>query len=265
VTVVRPKMRFDDVIKKYGYPVVSKETSRAVQYGKKAIRDGVTGSHYALDKLRGTLKGPDGKKSAYCCDKWAFLLDAPFDCSAQCCDVMKKAPAKQYEKETGRKPIVGTMAAESRLRFQQWLKRGCNAFDGKKAVSAPMSFWTEQDVLHYIKKFNLPYCSVYGDIVTQDEDGNSYDLPPDYLETLYASGNDPKLKTTGCTRTGCIFCMFGCHLENEPNRFQMLKETHPRQYEYCIGGGEMVDGKLQPNKEGLGLGKVLDYIGCKYD
>ena len=73
------------------------------------------------------------------------------------------------------------------------------------------------------------------------------------------------LETTGCDRTGCIFCMFGCHLEKEPNRFQRLKETHPRQYQYCIGGGEMVDGKLQPNKEGLGLGKVLDYIGVKYD
>ena len=30
------------------------------------------------------------------------------------------------------------------------------------------------------------------------------------------------------------------------------------------GGGEMVDGKWQPNKEGLGLGKVLDYIGVNY-
>ena len=31
------------------------------------------------------------------------------------------------------------------------------------------------------------------------------------------------------------------------------------------GGGEYnEDGKWQPNKEGLGLGKVLDYIGVKY-
>ena len=73
------------------------------------------------------------------------------------------------------------------------------------------------------------------------------------------------LETTGCDRTGCIFCMFGCNSEKDPNRFQRLKETHPRQYEYCIGGGEMVDGKWQPSKDGLGLGKVLDYIGVKYD
>jgi hypothetical protein len=98
--------------------------------------------------------------------------------------------------------------------------------------------------LEYIVKFNLPYASVYGEI-EKNESGKYY--------------------TTGCDRTGCIFCMFGCHLEKEPNRFQRLKETHPRQYQYCIGGGEMVDGKWQPSKEGLGLGKILDYIGVKYD
>ena len=128
-----------------------------------------------------------------------------------------------------------------------------------------MSFWTEQDILHYIKKFNVPYCSVYGDVVVDEkpyEDAikgqiNIYETLDDYEGSI--------LKTTGCSRTGCTFCMFGCHLEKEPNRFQMLKETHPRQYDYCINGGEMVDGKWQPNKEGLGLGKVLDYIGVKYD
>lgn len=157
---------------------------------------------------------------------------------------MKKRPAKTYEKKTGRKAIIGTLASESTLRKTQWVKYGCNAFESKRPTSQPLSFWTEQDILHYIKQFDVPYCSVYGDIMPVDE------------ETL--------LKTTGCNRTGCIFCMFGCHLEKEPNRFQRLKETHPRQYEYCISGGEYVDGKWQPSKEGLGLGKVLDYIGVKY-
>lgn len=264
VITVRPEMRFDQVIIKYGYPVVSKETSRAVQYARLALENGVTGKHYALDKLRGLLKAPDGSKSAYNCEKWAFLLDAPFESSAQCCDVMKKKPAKKYAKETGRKPIVGTMAAESKLRQWQWNKLGCNSFEGKAARSAPMSFWTEQDVLHYLKKYDVPYCSVYGEIVTKDPDGNEYEATTDYLDLFENMGGEAKLMTTGRDRTGCIFCMFGCHLEKEPNRFQRLKETHPRQYEYCIGGGEMVEGKWQPNKEGLGLGTVLDYIGVKY-
>ena len=174
----------------------------------------------------------------------------------------EKKPTKAYAKQTGRKPIVGTLACESQLRKQLWTKYGCNAFEKKEPTSQPLSFWTEQDILHYIKKFNVPYCSVYGDIVTVDEgeqiDGQitTFDILGDYGGTL--------LKTTGCDRTGCIFCMFGCHLEKEPNRFQRLKETHPRQYQYCIGGGEMVDERWQPSKEGLGIGKVLDYIGVKY-
>ena len=177
---------------------------------------------------------------------------------------MKKKPAKVYGKQTNRKPIIGTMASESRLRYQKWLQHGCNAFEKGNPSSQPMSFWTEQDVLHYIKKYNVPYCSVYGDIqVKTPADAEEGQI--NIIDYLGCYDEDDVLETTGCDRTGCIFCMFGCHLEKEPNRFQRLKETHPRQYEYCINGGEMVDGKWQPNKEGLGLGKVLDYIGVKYD
>ena len=242
VVTVRPEMRFDEVIKKYGYPVVSKEVAQTVWEAKKNVK---TGKYiYRIKKLNGELLDKNGKYSSYNIPKWKFLLDAPYDISHKCCDVMKKRPAKTYERKTGRKAIIGTLASESTLRKTQWVKYGCNAFESKRPTSQPLSFWTEQDILHYIKQFDVQYCSVYGEIVPVD-DGE-------------------QLKTTGCDRTGCIFCMFGCHLEKEPNRFQRLKETHPRQYEYCISGGEYVDGKWQPSKEGLGLGKVLDYIKVKY-
>ncbi|MDE6707610.1 MAG: hypothetical protein K2K06_06210, partial [Oscillospiraceae bacterium] len=53
------------------------------------------------------------------------------------------------------------------------------------------------------KKNNLKIANIYGDIVTKtcDED----------------------LCTTGCDRTGCVFCGFGLHLERGENRFQRLK------------------------------------------
>lgn len=35
VTILRPKMRFDEVIKKYGYPFISKEISQCIYEGKK--------------------------------------------------------------------------------------------------------------------------------------------------------------------------------------------------------------------------------------
>ena len=263
VITVRPAMRFDEVIKKYGYPVVSKEVADTV-YG--AQHSGGSGKYKTtrLQRLHGELLDKQGRKSAYNCERWKFLLEAPFEISPKCCGVMKKQPAQKYSKETGRKQIVGTMASESRLRYSNWLKNGCNAFESKKPSSQPLSFWTEQDILHYIKKYNVPYCSVYGDIVVDFND-NALDNQINIIDYLGEYAPEDRLKTTKCKRTGCIFCMFGCHLEKEPNRFQRLKETHPRQYEYCIGGGETIDGKWQPNKQGLGLGKVLDYIGVKYD
>lgn len=264
VEIVRPEMRFDDVIKKYGYPAISKEISETIYYAKNSKSVKYKTSRF--QRLNGEWKDKNGNKSQFNCEKWKFMLDAPFEVANHCCSVMKKKPSQKYAKETGRKQIVGTMASESRLRYSHWLKSGCNAFDAKKPSSQPLSFWTEQDVLHYIKKFNIPYATVYGDIVIDEKvDGDKViEGQINLIDYLGCYDQDDRLKTTGCDRTGCIFCMFGCHLEKEPNRFQRLKETHPRQYEYCIGGGEMVDGKWQPNKEGLGLGKVLDYINVKY-
>ena len=123
-----------------------------------------------------------------------------------------------------------------------------------------MSFWTEQDVLQYIKENDLPIASVYGEVV--------HEVEPDQLRLedfgVENCGRD-KLATTGCDRTGCIFCAFGCHLEKGESRFERLKKTHPRQYEYCIGGGEYdEDGLWKPNKQGLGMGHVFDELNKIY-
>ena len=149
---------------------------------------------------------------------------------------MKKKPSKQYAKETGRKPIIGTMATESTLRRTKWLKHGCNAFNQKEPTSQPMSFWTEQDVLRYLKEFNIPYCSVYGDI-REKTTGGIDDRQMSLFECPSCQNSSTTLETTGCDRTGCIFCAFAAHRFCD-DRFIRLRETHPRQYDYCINGGE---------------------------
>lgn len=266
VFTVRPEMRFDEVLKKYGYPVIGKETSNNIRGARNSIANGEISVR--LKKLKGEHVDKDGNKSIFNNEKYGYLLDAPFLISDQCCDVMKKKPAKKYEKQTGRKAIIGTMASESELRRTEWLKNGCNAFEKDRPTSQPLSFWTEQDIYHYIKKYNVPICSVYGDLVIKQKvDGENILLGQmNIIDYLGCYTEEDQLMTTGCNRTGCIFCCFGCHLEKTPNRFQMLKETHPRQYEYCIGGGEYnEEGIWQPNKQGLGLGKVLDFIGVTYE
>jgi hypothetical protein len=64
---VKPKKRFDEVIKEYGYPVISKEVSLAIQYARK-------GSGWATNRMDGL--NPDGTPSKYkqANVKYKFLL-----------------------------------------------------------------------------------------------------------------------------------------------------------------------------------------------
>lgn len=184
--------------------------------------------------------------------KWQYLLDAPFKISNRCCHHMKKAPFKSYEHKTGRIPVLGTRAEESSLRLQTYLKNGCNTFGGRNPRSQPLSFWNEQDILNYLVQNKIKIPSVYGEIVSVQNNQMTF------------FNNDKKLKCSGVNRTGCVFCGFGCHVEPTPNRFQQLKQTHPKLYDYVIGGGEFVNGNWQPNNKGLGFGYVLDYLRVPY-
>lgn len=253
VTILKPKMRFDEVIRKYGYPMISKEVSSCVAQARINLQHPEKYT-YRLAKLQGKAMDKNGNLSIYNVKKYEPLLYTDFIVNNQCCNIMKKNPTKSYAKKVGKMPITAQMASESRLRKQQWLKNGCNGFDMKSPISNPMSFWTEQDVLQYIKRFDLPIASVYGDIV--------YSNNP---EQLRFEDCDDELCTTGCSRTGCIFCGYGCHLDKGKSRFEMLKETHPKQYEYCIGGGEYDEnGIWKPNLKGLGMKHVFDELNKLY-
>jgi len=221
VTWLKSKMPFNKVIEKYGYPVISKEVANIIYQ----IRN--TKSEYLLNKRLNGLS-IDKKGKSYACKttgkipiKWEYLVDAPFKISSSCCNVMKKAPIKSYENKSKKTPFIGTMACESAMRTLIYYRNGCNAFDKKRPSSQPISFWKEEDIWDYIKTNNLEYSKIYD---------------------------------MGYKRTGCMFCMFGVHLEKSDlfnkNRFQLMKDTHPKQYNYCI------------NK--LGCGKVMDYIGVDY-
>ena len=253
VTILRPKMRFDEVIRKYGYPLISKEVSECVSQGRTALTSDKY--NYRLQKLMGTALNKDGTKSKFNKEKYKPLLYVDFKVSNMCCNVMKKAPAHDYNKSSGRFPITAQTAEESMIRAQQWLKNGCNGFGMKSPISNPMSFWTEQDILRFIKESKINIASVYGDIADASDPSQ---IP---LDIEYGCG---KLCTTGCKRTGCVFCGFGAHLEKGEGRFQMLKRTHPKLYAYCIGGGEYVDGVWQPSKDGLGMGHVFDELNKIY-
>lgn len=246
VEIIRPTMRFDEVIKKYGYPIISKEISMILYYARSR---GTTGD-YCMKKLNNELLYK-GELSPYNCPKYKPLLDADFPISNKCCDIMKKQPIHEYSKKNGVYFMTAEMASESRLRQQKWQQHGCNGFDLKIPKSTPMAFWTEQDVLEYIYKNNLPIAKPYGEVIETECQ-------------LTFDGEQCKYATTGCDRTGCMFCAFGAHLEKGITRFQRLKQTHPKQYDYCLNGGEFVNGIWQPNKQGLGMKYVFDTLNRLY-
>jgi len=248
--VVRPEMRFDDVIVKYGYPIISKEVSQTISECQIRKVKGIELASYRMNKLNGECLDKDGNLSQYNIPQWKFLLDAPFKISHKCCDVMKKKPAKQYEKSTHNFAIIGTMAVESRLRKTKWIKSGCNAFENKRPTSQPLSFWTEQDILHYIKLNNIEIASAYGDIIYTDDDGMEYD------NDFFNIGM--KLSTTGESRTGCVFCMFGITQDTE--RFLRLKEREPKKYEYVMRGGKFDEHGMWIPHNGLGYKFIIDWL-----
>ncbi len=257
VTILKPKMNYKSVIEKYGYPVISKEISNYIHrmrsntecmeayknqiHTKSAewLRENLEAIPFSflkcmlgLSKERHQELRETGvlRRSKFAIPSdWYYLIEAPFEISDRCCYHLKKAPVKKYCNQTGIKMIVGTLAEESMLRKQVWLKQGCNAFDAVEPKSTPLSFWTNQDILKYLMLTKIPYCSLYGDIVC---------------------GLDGKYQFTGYQRTGCAGCLYGCHLEAEPNRMQRLKVTHPKLYKYFF--------------ERLNYDLVCDCLGIPY-
>lgn len=261
VIEIRPEMNFRDVIIKHGYPVISKEVSQVVQEARIGLKRGDGSYQFRIERILGEghyAPLEDGTKSQFDVSAYRFLLGVPFNISDRCCKVMKKAPARSYERKTGRKVMLATMAEESRLRRQRWLKYGCNAWgDRRQQSSNPMSFWTEQDVLQYIHENSLPIADAYGQVIVRNDgvDGqiNIHDCIGDYRGCQY--------ETTGCRRTGCIFCGFG--ITQDKKRFVRLAEQETKLCDYVMRGGEFNEsGMWQPSRDGLGYWFVLEWLNA---
>lgn len=222
IVIVKPEMNFKQVILTYGYPLLSKENAKAIDTARRLPNSKTAEKFKKNSEYNKTY-------AKFSIMRWKPLMESDIPISAKCCDIIKKKPLHLYSKKTNEKPIIGTLTEESRVRLNSWLQEGCNIYKKYKEVSKPLSFWTEQDILEYLVKYNVPYCSIYGEIL-QNKKGQYY--------------------TTGCNRTGCIYCLFGAHLESKENsRLIKLKQTHPKLYDYCM---RSID------EGGLGMKEICD-------
>lgn len=207
VTWLRPKITFAQSLQKNGFPLVGKETAQKINEIKSTksdrLRDIRLNGKIRISKATG--KEYVGGKLA---EKWKYLIYEDIELTAKCCDILKKAPVKKFEKETGLSPIIGTIAAESELRKSQYQKIGyCNDFTGERFKSKPLSIFTEKDIWDLIEKFQIEICSVY---YSQIIDG---------------------VEVEGESRTGCAYCGFGVQFEDPENtKFHRLQKREPKRW-----------------------------------
>lgn len=192
---------FKKVVAKYGYPMFSKRISNAIRTYQHALskRTKANSQEYINRNFK----------------KYEKYKNLPI--SDKCCDKLKKEPLRRKAKELGLEcTILGTLASESYQREKDWLEYGCNVFHERKDnQSRPLSFWTDEDILEYIKKYNVKISKLY---------------------------------EMGYTRNGCMYCGFGVHLEPDGhNRYQKLKETHPSHYSYFISNFGNMMAKFEIN------------------
>lgn len=240
------------VIKDWGYPLISKQVAMSISRYERTKFDWVKEK-----RLNGYI-GRNGKliKDGSIPKKYREFTYAPFELSEKCCDKTKKKPLKQYEKDTGKYPITGELAEESRDREKEYLKHGCIMHEKKRPKCTPIGFWTAQDVMQCIYENNIPIPAIYGEVIKL-EDGS--------------------FKFSGEQRSGCECCAFG--LVQDPQRFERLKMRKPNLYKEMMSGGKWIRKNLYrwvkfrpgampiwsnlywvPNDKGYGYRFVLNYF-----
>ena len=228
IITIKPDKSLKQIIDDDGWCFPSKDVAEMI--------DGVRrDKKWAIKKINGLDKNGNKSEFRQQYKKWRILVDAPIKISHRCCLDMKEIPVAKYEKETGNKPILALMAEESQRRKEAYLRTGCNGFNSQRPVSKPMGFWTEQDVLQYIKLNNIKIAEPYGKIISCD--GH---------KKLFKT--NCKLCCSGMSRTGCMFCPVGLHLNKD--RLKLVKHFNSKLYDYIM--------------EELDMKKLVDFINNNF-
>lgn len=155
-------------------------------------------------------------------DDFRTLKAAGVKITDKCCSELKKKPLAKWDKEhavTGH--FTGIRCSESRARRLMWIQRGAvyNSASHRQWLANPLVFWTHDDVSRYL-------------------DDN--DIRPIPIPTVRGG-------------SGCVTCMFGCHLveKGQPNTLQELKRLNPKMHKAAL--------------DDWGYREVLDLLEIPYE
>lgn len=240
------------VIQEYGFPVLSKEIASKIELlqnpteKNKTVRHAIiTGDTGAYGGFRTNTRMKLSKKwlekfGGYENDNENVNYSFPdFKVSDKCCYYLKEKPCDIYAKEHNSVPFLGLMASEGGRRQKSLMINGCNYFGKTTIRSAPFAIFMRDDLLRLAIELNVPVPDIYGSI-EKKSDGTYY--------------------TTKAQRTGCSMCGFGIQLEKRPHRFDYLRQSNPAEWNFW-----MYNCCTDKNGNNYGWGKVLDYIGVKWE
>lgn len=242
----------DSVIREFGFPVLSKEIAGKIELLQNPTEKNKTVRHAIITGETGEYGGNRKESLMRMSQRWLDIFGgadaegaalgykaAPFKVSSKCCYYLKERPCDIWAKEHNSVPFLGLMASEGGRRAKSLKLNGCNYFGESTIRSAPFAIFQRQDVLQLALDLDVPVPEIYGTIERR-EDG-----------TLY---------TTKAQRTGCSMCGFGVHMDKRPNKFDLLHDERPREWERL-----MTHLVQDENGEWYGWGKVLDYIGIGWE
>ena len=239
---VKPLRSKVDVIREYGFPVLSKEIAGKIELLQNPTEKNATVRHAIITGETGEYGGNRTGTRMQLPGKWlrkfggadeegraAGYAAAPFKVSEKCCYYLKEKPCDIWAKEHNSVPYLGLMASEGGRREKALMMHGCNYFGESTIRSCTFAIFDRQDILRLALELDVPIPEIYGRIVREP------------------SG---RLRTTKAQRTGCSMCGFGIHLDKRPHTFDLLYERNPKEWEFWM------------NK--VGWGEVLDYIGVEW-
>lgn len=185
----RPEVTFWWVVENYGWPLMGKT------FGVGGVAHKSSRERFFADlDERGELTGD-------------YAIQAEVPISSACCTFLKERPSQKLQKQLGVDGVfLGIMASESRQRMFNFLEFGeWYRVESQKIWKChPLAIWTDEDIWAYIRRFEVPYASLY-DMGYWDQGRNEW------------------IKHK---RNGCMFC--GMDIRFPDNHLAIMRRTHPK-------------------------------------
>lgn len=232
----RPDRTFWWVVDEYGWPLMGKS------FGVGGVAHKSSREQFFDDlAARGELVGD-------------YAIQAKVPISSACCTFLKERPSQKLQRELGVDGVfLGIMASESRQRMFNFLEYGewYHARSQGMWKCHPLAIWSDDDVWAYIRRYDVPYASLY-DMGFHDREG----------------------RFISHKRNGCMFC--GMDLRFPNNHLAIMRHTHPKAWNMVMrkkGLGKVLlklrfvldDGQFDMFEQMWGLDEYLDRFPCAFD